>query len=265
MPFRKEMLGREEMLDREEMLGREDTFYREVDPTLNGPQMYAQLAGLPPYIVDYLGSVEGVQAFLQVSCDLQRQQADDLENMAKADLLAGYGRAVRGFAGPRHTVKRRNNGMENTDEETRREREWARQVTAQLKHDAVKQVVIFHRDMRPQGADLVRFGSLAVADWLTERLATVSRERPDALARDLLSVPEQHWMERGCTQVVTFVDTALELEALEWAAREAGLPTFVTEIAGHPEIAGHTHKTVLTVGPVRSSLVDPITGHLPIA
>jgi peptidyl-tRNA hydrolase, PTH2 family len=71
------------------------------------------------------------------------------------------------------------------------------------------------------------------------------------------------WRQQGQKKIVLELDRLDELEQVERAARARGLPTVWVEDAGLTEVPPGT-RTVLGLGPARSSELDPVTGKLPL-
>lgn len=71
------------------------------------------------------------------------------------------------------------------------------------------------------------------------------------------------WLAGGQKKIAVVVPTLHELERLAREARARNIPTVMVEDAGLTEVPPGT-KTVLGLGPARSSELDPITGSLPL-
>jgi peptidyl-tRNA hydrolase, PTH2 family len=69
------------------------------------------------------------------------------------------------------------------------------------------------------------------------------------------------WRQQGQKKIILTVDRLDELERVERAARARGLPTAWVDDAGLTEVPPGT-RTVLGIGPARSTDVDPVTGEL---
>jgi len=69
------------------------------------------------------------------------------------------------------------------------------------------------------------------------------------------------WEAQGQAKIALKVPSDAELDALEAAAREQGLPTYVVHDAGRTQIAAGS-RTVLAVGPAPKSKIDRVTGGL---
>ncbi|TRY67825.1 hypothetical protein TCAL_11127 [Tigriopus californicus] len=71
----------------------------------------------------------------------------------------------------------------------------------------------------------------------------------------------RRWERHGQPKVVLKVDTQLELETVQAAARSLGLVNAIITDAGRTQIDPGS-RTVVAVGPGPDSLVDRVTGHL---
>ena len=71
------------------------------------------------------------------------------------------------------------------------------------------------------------------------------------------------WLEGGQRKVALRAETLSEMEALRRKAEGLGLPTVMVQDAGLTEVPAGT-CTVLGIGPGPSSLIDKVTGSLPL-
>jgi PTH2 family peptidyl-tRNA hydrolase len=71
------------------------------------------------------------------------------------------------------------------------------------------------------------------------------------------------WIEEGQRKIVLKVDSEAELLELEKKATKLRIPTFLVSDMGLTELPPGT-TTALGVGPAPSSLVDKVTGNLPL-
>ena len=81
-----------------------------------------------------------------------------------------------------------------------------------------------------------------------------SRRDPKAVAA---------WRSTGQRKIVVLAPSLPVMQELARSARARGLTTVMVEDAGHTEVAPGT-RTVLGIGPGPASVIDPITGHLPL-
>ncbi|MEW5307042.1 MAG: hypothetical protein WDW38_002109 [Sanguina aurantia] len=75
------------------------------------------------------------------------------------------------------------------------------------------------------------------------------------------SVAIHQWAECGQPKIALKAADEEELNELEAAAKQAGLPTYQVHDAGRTQIAAGS-QTVLAIGPATKSALDKITGHL---
>lgn len=71
----------------------------------------------------------------------------------------------------------------------------------------------------------------------------------------------QEWEEMGQPKITLKVMNEAELNELVWKARKAGLPAQAIRDAGRTQLQAGT-KTVASIGPGPSKMIDLITGHL---
>lgn len=71
------------------------------------------------------------------------------------------------------------------------------------------------------------------------------------------------WEREGAKKVVVSVDALEEFYPLREKAESLGILTSIVVDAGHTEIPEGT-ETVLGIGPAPSSLIDQVTGQLPL-
>ena len=73
----------------------------------------------------------------------------------------------------------------------------------------------------------------------------------------------ERWESEGQKKIAVVAETLSEMQALERRARSLGVPSVIVEDAGLTEVPPGT-KTVLGLGPARASLIDTLTGALPL-
>ncbi len=77
-----------------------------------------------------------------------------------------------------------------------------------------------------------------------------------------LTAEQEEWIRTGQTKICVRVDTEEELNAIEMAAKEAGLTVHSVIDEGRTEFRGIKTKTCIAIGPNESELIDKITGNL---
>merc|ERR1712226_90612 len=73
----------------------------------------------------------------------------------------------------------------------------------------------------------------------------------------------QSWTFHGQTTIVTQINSLEELRSLYETGRNLGLPVAIIRDAGRTQVA-HGSQTVVAIGPGPISLVDQVTGKLPL-
>ena len=73
----------------------------------------------------------------------------------------------------------------------------------------------------------------------------------------------KRWMSSGQKKIVVKVKSLNELFELKQQAEELGIPTFLISDAGYTQLEPGT-ITCLGLGPAPSSVIDKVTGHLPL-
>lgn len=71
------------------------------------------------------------------------------------------------------------------------------------------------------------------------------------------------WLREGQKKIALVIPTLSEMEQLDRGARSKGIPTVWVEDAGLTEVPAGT-RTCLGLGPAPGSLLDAITGALPL-
>lgn len=99
-------------------------------------------------------------------------------------------------------------------------------------------------------------GKAAVQAAHAAVMLTRAAERRDPAGLDA-------WLAGGQKKIALVVDTLADLEALEREARGRKIPVVWVEDAGLTEVSPGT-KTCLGFGPAPTSVLDPVTGRLPL-
>jgi PTH2 family peptidyl-tRNA hydrolase len=129
----------------------------------------------------------------------------------------------------------------------------------------VKQVIVVRKDLNMRKGKLA--AQVAHASMLS-LLAHMNTERSDSGIGNIWSLfvidgsPLQKWLEGPFKKVVVGVDSFEELQKIEQASFDRGIPTYIIKDAGHTEFHGVPTITAMAVGPDYSVDIDEVTGHL---
>lgn len=129
--------------------------------------------------------------------------------------------------------------------------------------DKVKQVIIVRTDLNMRKGKMISQGAHASMMFITK---VMTSPRPTSPGRRLcqftVTADVFKWLTDKFTKVVVGVDSEKELLELHKQATEAGLVSHYVTDEGLTEFKGIPTITALAIGPARSSLINPITGHL---
>jgi len=131
--------------------------------------------------------------------------------------------------------------------------------------DKVKQVIVVRTDLNMRKGKMIAQGAHASMMFMTKGLVQepLSALQPGMYRLfGLFTSDEIEWIGDKFTKIVVGVGSKEELLELHKQATEAGLFSHYVEDEGLTEFAGQKTITALVIGPARSSLIDPITGHL---
>lgn len=135
-----------------------------------------------------------------------------------------------------------------------------------MSEDKIKQVIVVRKDLNMRKGKIASQVAHAAMCFITDRLNRPFNyrhgDRITLQAR--FSEEEVEWIEGSFTKIVAYVNSLEELEDLFTKAEEAGLVGHMIIDEGATEFGGVPTRTVLAIGPARSSLIDPITKHLPL-
>jgi len=127
--------------------------------------------------------------------------------------------------------------------------------------DEPKQVIVMRRDLKMRRGKEIAQGAHA-----SLKVFTNCRQYPIS--------SEHRWVSKGTSEITEWltngrykkvcvrVDSEEELLAVFNQAQEAGIPSALILDAGLTEFDGVPTYTCCAIGPDKSTLVDPITGHL---
>jgi PTH2 family peptidyl-tRNA hydrolase len=120
-----------------------------------------------------------------------------------------------------------------------------------------KQVLIVNRALK------MKPGKLAAQCAHGAMMFLVSEDpRESEFSKAMLDQDFNQWLESGMKKVVLRVDSESALNAIEEAAREAGLHVRSVWDAGLTTFNGVSHKTCVAIGPSDAKVIDSVTGKL---
>lgn len=74
----------------------------------------------------------------------------------------------------------------------------------------------------------------------------------------------RNWLASGQTKITVYVDSEDRLFEIHKLSKEANLPCSLVLDLGKTEFGGQQTYTAVGIGPAHSSLIDAITGDLPL-
>lgn len=115
--------------------------------------------------------------------------------------------------------------------------------------EEIKQVLVIRRDLK------MRRG---------KEIAQAAHAAVEASLEAMTKTPEtfKAWFASGTKKVTVYVQTEEDLLALEKSAINQGLVYSLITDCGKTEFHGVPTKTVIAIGPSKSSFVDKVTGNL---
>ena len=133
----------------------------------------------------------------------------------------------------------------------------------------IKQVLVVRKDLNMRkgkigsqcahGATKIFFDRKTISQKKSKDGEVLGYEMTILLTPDMFE-----WITGIFTKICVYVNSEAELVELYRQAQEAGLPCAMIEDNGLTEFHGQLTKTVLAIGPADSSLIDTVTGHLPL-
>lgn len=121
---------------------------------------------------------------------------------------------------------------------------------------AIKQVIVIRKDLKMRRGKECSQASHASLAFLTRRI----QNKPNQLARDLLSAVEWEWVNGIFRKVCLQAQSEEELLGVFEAAKEAGLEAHLITDAGITEFDGVPTITAVGIGPDLDERIDAITG-----
>jgi PTH2 family peptidyl-tRNA hydrolase len=131
--------------------------------------------------------------------------------------------------------------------------------------DKIKQVIVMRKDLNMRKGKMIAQGSHASIAFLTRNIMEYGPKEDDLYyGRIVFSDVEKDWIESSFTKVVVYVNSEEELIAVHEAAQDANINSNLIKDSGLTEFDGVPTLTCLALGPNYSSVLDPITGNLPL-
>jgi PTH2 family peptidyl-tRNA hydrolase len=143
----------------------------------------------------------------------------------------------------------------------------------------VKQVIVMRRDLNTRKGKYVSQGGHSVMKVFFDNMEYVE-EKYDSELNFSGRIKERYyklpipmnktgddiksWIDGIFTKICVSVNSEQELMDVYNKAVELGLPCSLIEDNGLTEFHGVKTKTCCAIGPADSTLIDPITGHLPL-
>jgi len=131
--------------------------------------------------------------------------------------------------------------------------------------DKVKQVIVMRTDLNCRKGKMVAQGAHAAMLFILRRVVSIPSANDhtgdEIIVSGSFTEDEETWMSGEITKVVVGVGSLDKLLELKNHADALGVTAHLMVDNGYTELEPQT-ITCLAIGPARSSLIDPITGHL---
>lgn len=133
----------------------------------------------------------------------------------------------------------------------------------------VKQVLVVRKDLNMRKGKIgAQCAHAAMKVFFDRKSINTRKDRGGEVVGYELKVQlteDMHqWVTGIFTKICVYVNSEEELLALKAKADALHLPTALVEDNGLTEFHGQLTKTVLAIGPADSSLIDTVTGYLPL-
>jgi peptidyl-tRNA hydrolase, PTH2 family len=125
---------------------------------------------------------------------------------------------------------------------------------------SIKQVIVVRKDLNMRKGKMIAQGAHASMKVLLDKGCISST----GIFTLQLDGPWRSWVEGIFTKVVVSVDSQEALLRIKSEAEAVGLPAALIEDCGATEFHGVKTPTAVAVGPAEGTLIDRITGHLPL-
>ncbi len=134
-----------------------------------------------------------------------------------------------------------------------------------MEEDKVKQVIVMRKDLNMRKGKMIAQGSHASIAFLTRNIMEYGPKEEDLYyGRIVFTDVEKDWLENSFTKVVVYVNSEEELMKIHELAQDANINSNLIKDSGLTEFAGVPTLTCLALGPDLSSVLDPVTGDLPL-
>jgi PTH2 family peptidyl-tRNA hydrolase len=127
--------------------------------------------------------------------------------------------------------------------------------------DPVRQVLVMRKDLKVRrGKEISQacHGAVGIFFRRMERVGETNEYRI-VMTDDMVA-----WKEGIFAKICLQVNSEAELLEVYAKAEAAGLPCILIEDRGLTEFHGELTRTCVAIGPARKSVLDPITGDLPL-
>lgn len=121
--------------------------------------------------------------------------------------------------------------------------------------EPIKQVIVVRKDLNMRKGKIAAQAAHAVLNSFLDDTGHGARTIS-------LNEIDIEWLRTGATKICVYVESEHELEEIYHKASRANLPCSMIIDAGLTEFHGVPTKTVVAVGPAKTSEIDKITGHL---
>lgn len=127
----------------------------------------------------------------------------------------------------------------------------------------IKQIIVIRKDLKMrQGKVAAQAGHAILSTFINHGGFNPSTKEFHSLP---FSPQAMKWFSQpDSKKVVVYVNSEQELIDIHQKAKDAGILTTLITDNGKTEFHGVLTKTAVAIGPDYSSVIDPITGHLPL-
>lgn len=133
------------------------------------------------------------------------------------------------------------------------------EILAELKGRKIKQVIVIRKDLKMRKGKIAAQASHASMKVFFDR-GTVEEDKLTIQ----LTPSMAHWVMNSFAKVCVYVDSEEDLLGIYEQAIEENIPTAIIVDEGRTEFKGVPTRTAVAIGPEKSSIIDKITGGLPL-